>query len=128
MHFYGMEPWLVELEKGTVIHVWLPARPSGFFLCGTDARKKRPKQPSILLLHGFGGSAIFQWLHQVPALLGAGYAVYMPDLVFFGGSFSSDRRRSLDFQALCMARLMETLGVAKYTVNGISYGGLVAYK
>lgn len=56
------------------------------------------------------------------------YAVYVPDLIFFGGSMSSRDDRSPAFQAECLVTGLKKLGVEKCTVVGFSYGGMVAFK
>ena len=52
----------------------------------------------------------------------------MPDLVFFGGSWSSSPLRSEQFQADVMLSLMDKLAVPRFHCMGLSYGGFVAYR
>lgn len=54
--------------------------------------------------------------------------MYIPDLVFFGESTTTSSERSEIFQANVIAKLMEKVGVDKYSVVGTSYGGFVAYR
>ena len=82
--------------------------------------------PPLLLLHGFGASAKWQFHPQVPALA-RHYTLYIPDLLFFGGSTSHHPDRSLDFQATAVMALMDHFGVERFDTLGISYGGFVAY-
>ncbi|KAL1568232.1 putative aminoacrylate hydrolase RutD [Salvia divinorum] len=56
------------------------------------------------------------------------YAVYVPDLLFFGGSSTSRSERSPALQAECLAKGLRKLGVERCTVVGFSYGGMVAFK
>jgi pimeloyl-ACP methyl ester carboxylesterase len=56
------------------------------------------------------------------------YDVYVPDLLFFGGSTSPSADRSPGFQAECLATALRKLGVGPCTVVGFSYGGMVAFK
>lgn len=56
------------------------------------------------------------------------YAVYVPDLLFFGGSISTREERSPAFQAECLVTGLKKLGVEKCTILGFSYGGMVAFK
>ncbi|KAL6660023.1 hypothetical protein ACP70R_002145 [Stipagrostis hirtigluma subsp. patula] len=98
----------------TTLRVWCPA----------SASSKRP----LLLLHGFGGDAKWTWARNLPRLA-RHFHVYAPDLVFFGAhSRSGSPLRSVAFQARCAADAMRLLGVPRYDVAGISYGGFVAYR
>jgi len=56
------------------------------------------------------------------------FNVYVPDLVFFGESFMSWSERSESFQAECLVKMMETHGVQRMSLVGISYSGFVAYR
>lgn len=82
--------------------------------------------PPLLLLHGFGASAPWQFHPQVPALAKR-FTLYIPDLLFFGGSTSPHNDRSLDFQVEAVLGLMDHFGVDQCHTLGISYGGFVAY-
>ncbi|GJP30405.1 hypothetical protein CLOM_g1079 [Closterium sp. NIES-68] len=86
----------------------------------------RPKQP-LLMLHGFGASAIWQWTNQVAAF-SRDFDVLLPDLIFFGGSSSRSDQRSEFFQAGAMLRLLDRLGISECSLVGLSYGGFVAYR
>lgn len=133
LHLCGLQPCVVQVDAETHVHCWRtapPTRPPSFF-CGPRGNESRPgtsRQQTVLLLHGFGASAMWQWLHQVRALGSAGFNVVMPDLVFFGGSWSSSAERSIGFQANAMSLLMQHLGKDTFHVCGISYGGFVAYR
>ncbi|KAJ1298542.1 hypothetical protein BS78_01G461500 [Paspalum vaginatum] len=98
----------------TTLRVWCPAGPSS--------------KPPLLLLHGFGGDSKWTWARNLPRLC-RHFHVYAPDLVFFGAhSRSGSPLRSVAFQARCAADAMRLLGVPRYDVAGISYGGFVAYR
>lgn len=56
------------------------------------------------------------------------FDVYVPDLLFFGESTTKSSERSEIFQAKAIGKLMEKVGVNKYSVVGTSYGGFVAYR
>ncbi|EAZ12829.1 hypothetical protein OsJ_02750 [Oryza sativa Japonica Group] len=56
------------------------------------------------------------------------YDVYVPDLLYFGGSTSPSTDRSPGFQAECLAAALRKLGVERCTVVGFSYGGMVSFK
>ncbi|KAK3150648.1 hypothetical protein QOZ80_3AG0235900 [Eleusine coracana subsp. coracana] len=113
-----LRPVLLRLHgngAATVIRVWCPAAASS--------------KPPLLLLHGFGGDAKWTWARNLPSLA-RGFHVYAPDLLFFGAhsSRSASPLRSVAFQAKCAADAMRLLGVRRYDVAGISYGGFVAYR
>jgi len=80
----------------------------------------------LLLVHGFGASAIWQWSEQLDDFTRSRYVV-MPDLLWFDGSSSSDRDASLEHQTAAMVALLDRLEVDRVDVVGISYGGFVAY-
>lgn len=81
----------------------------------------------VLLIHGFGASAIWQWHEQVSALA-ANHRLVIPDLLWFGGSSSTEPDHSLDHQVRAFVRLLDHLGLERVDVVGCSYGGLVAFE
>lgn len=82
--------------------------------------------PPVLLLHGFGASAIWQWHSQARALA-KDHRVIVPNLLWFGRSSSDNRDFGLDHQTTIVRQLLEHLGVEQCDVVGISYGGIVAW-
>lgn len=56
------------------------------------------------------------------------FNVYIPDLVFFGKSYSTRSERTDTFQAKSVCEGMKKLGVEKFVAYGISYGGFVVYQ
>lgn len=118
-HSAGLRPAAVPLPDGAVVHLWLPP---------TAATGAKPLHP-VLLLHGFGATATWQWAPFLRPLLAAGLAPYVPDLIFFGASASPAADRSPAYQASCVAAAMAVLPSApqRYAVVGVSYGGFVAY-
>ncbi|XP_009404328.2 uncharacterized protein LOC103987678 [Musa acuminata AAA Group] len=113
--FRGLRPVTLDLGHSCV-HLWVPAPARG-----------RPRKPALVLVHGFGGNSRWQWEGQIGPL-SRSFDLYIPDLVFFGNSRSASRDRSLGYQASCIAEAMQRLGVARYSVVGISYGGFVAFR
>src|SRR5262249_55632614 len=51
--------------------------------------------PTVVLVHGFGASAIWQWADQVDALA-PDHRVIVPDLLWFGDSRSEDKAAGID--------------------------------
>ncbi|XP_068643976.1 uncharacterized protein [Aristolochia californica] len=111
----GLRRQTVEIEDGTVMSFWIP-------------RKLEKKKPAVVLLHGFTANGILTWMCQVVSLARAKYAVYVPDLLFFGGSVTSSTDRTPAFQARCLIKALTELGVDRCSVVGFSYGGTVAFK
>lgn len=95
------------------MHCWVP-------------RMHRPSKPNLVLLHGFGANAMWQYGEHLRHFT-ARFNVYVPDLLFFGESYTSRPERTESFQAQCVMRLMETHGVQRMSLVGISYGGFVGY-
>ncbi|KAK4387723.1 putative hydrolase YugF [Sesamum angolense] len=109
----GLRPFSADLGDGTIMHCWVP-------------KTRNPARPNVVLIHGFGANALWQFCETVP-FLAPHFNVYVPDLVFFGNSVSTRREWSESFQARCVKRVMEANSVEKMAVVGLSYGGFVAY-
>ncbi|CAI0447822.1 unnamed protein product [Linum tenue] len=111
----GLRSTVSDLQDGTVIHCWVPKSPD-------------PTKPNLLLIHGFGANALWQWgdviRHFVPH-----FNLYVPDLVFFGDSFTTRPDRTEGFQARSLMRALQRQPspVRKLSVVGLSYGGFVGY-
>lgn len=103
----GLQPQHIAVA-GARLHLWVGGQ-------------GRP----LLLLHGFGAHALWQWNKQVEALA-AHHRVIVPDLPGFGASDAS--RYSLAHQTLAMRTLLDALEIEECDVVGISYGGLVAWQ
>ncbi|KAI4999309.1 putative 2-succinyl-6-hydroxy-2,4-cyclohexadiene-1-carboxylate synthase isoform X1 [Hordeum vulgare subsp. vulgare] len=89
--------------------------------------KAKASRPSVVLVHGFAAEGIVTWQFQA-GVLAKHYDVYIPDLLYFGGSTSPSTDRSPGFQAECLVAALGKLGVERCTVVGFSYGGMVAFK
>ncbi|MED6132194.1 hypothetical protein PIB30_017046 [Stylosanthes scabra] len=109
----GLKSTTTDLGDGTLIHCWVP-------------KSHNQSNPSLLLIHGFGANAMWQWNHFLPSFTPR-FNVYVPDLLFFGESFTTRPERSESFQARCLMALMDAHGVTKMSAAGISYGGFVLY-
>jgi pimeloyl-ACP methyl ester carboxylesterase len=83
----------------------------------------------IMLLHGLGTTSA-SWQVQVPALTAVGFRVLVPDLPGFGRTGyrgrSDGRRWSMADFAATARQVLESRGVARAHVAGISMGGTVA--
>lgn len=110
----GLEPKPIDIEPGTVLSIWVPTKPE-------------PKKPAVVLLHGFAGDGILTWQFQVLAL-SRDYAVYVPDLLFFGGSVTEREDRTVEIQGEMVAKGLRKLGVKRCMVVGFSYGGFIGFK
>ncbi|KAL4362659.1 hypothetical protein GQ457_04G034710 [Hibiscus cannabinus] len=110
----GLRSSTTDLGDGTVMHVWVP-------------KSRSSSKQTLVLIHGFGANAMWQWNDFLSPLISR-FNVYVPDLLFFGDSYTTRPERSEQFQAQCVIRVMEALGVvAAMNVVGISYGGFVGY-
>jgi pimeloyl-ACP methyl ester carboxylesterase len=81
--------------------------------------------PAILLTHGVHPSNSWQvWENNVTALASAGLTVYALDLIGYGES--GGERLDYRQQAQAILDLMDTEGLEKATVGGVSWGGMIA--
>ncbi|BBN12659.1 hypothetical protein MPTK1_5g21870 [Marchantia polymorpha subsp. ruderalis] len=133
----GLVSRYIRLENGTTIRCWVHLRDSSQRRkWGGDKNKGKPnphptvkpleERKAVLFLHGFAedGTAAFE--HQVAAF-SKEYRVYIPDLIYFGSSSTTNQSRTEVFQADCMHDLLIKLNVKEAHVVGIDYGGLVAF-
>ncbi len=95
------------LDSGQV-HYWL----GGF-----------PGQTPLLLIHGFGGDALFGWAPNAP--LARDRLILAPDLQWFGQSHTHVGDYTPAFQAKVILELLDHLALDQVDVVGISYGGFV---
>lgn len=109
----GLKSTTTDLGGGTVMHCWVP-------------KSHNPSKPSLLLIHGIGANAMWQWGPFISPLA-RHFNLFIPDLLFFGDSHSTRPDRSERFQAECVMAVLEAHGVRKVSVVGLSYGGFVAY-
>ncbi|PQP99250.1 uncharacterized protein Pyn_27470 [Prunus yedoensis var. nudiflora] len=113
----GLSQQTLQLDNETTLQFWGP---------NPKFSQATQKKPSLVLIHGFGPVAMWQWRNQVQ-FFSPRFNVYVPDLVFFGDSTTKSAERSEVFQAASVAKLMEKAGVERFSVIGTSYGGFVAY-
>lgn len=84
----------------------------------------RPGAPALILIHGFPLDS-GMWNAQLAGLARHCFVV-APDLRGHGGSTLGEPPYSVDRHADDIAALMETLGIARAVVAGLSMGGYVA--
>lgn len=112
--YCGLSTCTVDIDDQTYLHFWRVNKPD-------------PDKPNLVIIHGYGADSKWQFLYQIGEL-SKSFNIYAPDLVFFGKSNSKHPERSDTFQASCVAAGMKKLGVLRYSVYGISYGGYVVYQ
>ncbi|MFY0625711.1 MAG: alpha/beta hydrolase [Reichenbachiella sp.] len=83
------------------------------------------EKPTLILLHGFGTWAKFNW-HQQINELGSEYRVIIPNLLHFGKSSCTACEYTVDQQVEAMTILIDYLEIPYYYLGGASYGGVVA--
>ncbi|CAN8257693.1 unnamed protein product [Cochlearia groenlandica] len=130
MKLAGVVRYTVEIEPGTKMNFWIPKETLKTPKKSKDnstVLPKKPTKPAILFLHGFAAEGIVTWQFQVRSLAKK-YSVYIPDLLFFGGSYSDKPDKSPAFQAQCLVESLRILGVDEFVLVGFSYGGMVAFK
>ncbi|KAK4393682.1 Biotin biosynthesis bifunctional protein BioHC [Sesamum angolense] len=133
MKLAGIIPHNVEIEPGTVMNIWVPSetikkpKKTKTSTADGDIATAKPTKPVVVLVHGFAAEGIVTWQFQVGSLTKK-YSVYVPDLLFFGGSITDNPDRSPTFQAECLVKGLRKLGIERCTVVGFSYGGMVAFK
>lgn len=110
----GLRSTITDLKDGTFIHCWVP-------------KTRKESKPNLLLIHGLGANAMWQWGEFV-RLLVPYFNLYVPDLVFFGDSYTTRPERTESFQAECLMRVMEANSVRSLSLVGLSYGGFVGYR
>lgn len=116
MVFCDLRPVTVDLDDGeTTVHFWISGH-------------RRISRPDLVMLHGYGGNSKWQFVHQVSDL-SKSFNLFIPDLVFFGKSYTKNADRSVEIQARSIVGGLRKLGCdGRISVYSISYGGFVAYK
>lgn len=134
MKMAGVIPHTVEIEPGTVMNIWVPSetikkpkKSKKTAAKAADVATTKPTKPVVVLVHGFAAEGVVTWQFQVGSLTKK-YSVYVPDLLFFGGSITDNPNRSPTFQAECLVKGLRKLGIERCTLVGFSYGGMVAFK
>ncbi|KAK8559897.1 hypothetical protein V6N13_016629 [Hibiscus sabdariffa] len=84
----GLSPIAVDLDDQTTLHFWV-------------TNHRRFDKPTLVMVHGYGGNPLWQFIYQVGPL---------------------SRR------AKCLLNGLGKLGVDRFSVYAISYGGFVGYR
>eukprot|EP00253_Pinus_taeda_P034135 PITA_34135 len=114
----GLKSEQIQLSDGTSLHCWV--------LQSNKPHNLENERPTLLVIHGFGADGLAGWDTQI-CDLGKHFDLLIPDLVFFGDSTTTSSERTELFQAECMKRMVEYLGVESVIVVGHSYGGFVGF-
>lgn len=109
----GLKSCTTDLGDGTIMHCWVP-------------KAHIQSKPTVVLIHGFGANSMWQF-NEFISPFKSKFNVYVPDLLFFGESYTTRPERSESFQARCVMAVMEANNVTKMDLLGLSYGGFVAY-
>ncbi|XVF36708.1 hypothetical protein REPUB_Repub19eG0081300 [Reevesia pubescens] len=109
----GLRSTITDLQDGTIMHCWVP-------------KTRKDSKPNLLLIHGFGANALWQWGDILRQMIPY-FNIFIPDLLYFGDSYTTRPERSESFQAQCVMRVMEANSMRKLSLVGLSYGGFVGY-
>lgn len=90
----GLKSVTVDLGDGTVMHCWVPKR-------------LKTTKPNLVLIHGVGANAMWQFNDFISPLI-AHFNVFVPDLIFFGDSFTTRPDRSETFQVVFCSLITST--------------------
>lgn len=86
---------------------------------------KHGKKPLIVLVHGFGASALVQW-SKTALVLSDKFNVLVPDLMYHGKSKGNETNYSVYYQAEKLVELIKKYAAEQNIVLiGNSYGGMV---
>ncbi|KAM1369461.1 hypothetical protein ACFX2I_039940 [Malus domestica] len=107
----GLRSAITDLKNDdTTIHCWV-------------LRSPNPSKPNLLLIHDFGVNVMWQFVDLICHVT-FHYNIYVSDLVFFDGSYTTKLDRSEWFQAECV---MQAHLVRRLSLVGLSYGRFAGY-
>lgn len=88
-----------------------------------------PADPAVILSHGFPELG-YSWRHQIPALVGAGYRVIVPDQRGYGRSSRPEAIADYDIIHLSgdLIGLLDEAGIERATVVGHDWGSMVVWQ
>ncbi|MFT5780195.1 MAG: pimeloyl-ACP methyl ester carboxylesterase [Crocinitomicaceae bacterium] len=87
-----------------------------------DNRKE--DKPVLLILHGLGAMAKYQWFEQLEVL--SNYRIIIPNLLHFGKSKPKSKKYAVEDQIDMIQFLVGELKLSSYSLMGASYGGLIS--
>lgn len=85
-----------------------------------------PRQPLVLLLHGFG-EFWWAWRRQIPALDDAGFSAAAMDLRGYGASDKTPRGYDPQTTAFDVSGVIKSLGFSTGVVVGHDWGGIASW-
>ncbi|WP_228768533.1 alpha/beta fold hydrolase [Shewanella sp. TC10] len=106
----GFERHQLSLESQGEFHYWQGGDKSA---------------PAVILLHGFGGTGMTSWYEMMQDLV-SDYHVIVPDLLWFGASFSN-APATISSETKAIQLLIEELALENVNVVGISFGGFITF-
>jgi Predicted hydrolases or acyltransferases (alpha/beta hydrolase superfamily) len=80
---------------------------------------------TVILLHGFGGNALFSWMQLMPALVKK-YHVLAPDLLASNFLALNPKTYSIQAEVQLVRALMDQAGIRQADFVGLSVGGWVS--
>lgn len=83
-NYSGLRSVSTDISDGTTMHCWIP-------------KSHNPSKPDLVLVHGFGANAMWQYGELLRKFVPR-FNVYVPDLLFFGGSYTDLPYRTEEFQ------------------------------
>ena len=117
--------WKTDSDEGSLKAVGFTQLDISLAEGGTLSYWRGGQGQPLLLIHGFGGSAVTTWKEEMLAL-SADYDVIAPDLAWFGDSFSAGEA-NLTTETNAIIQLIDELKLNNINIAGISYGGFVTF-
>jgi len=117
--------WKIDSDEGSLKSVGFTQHDISLDEGGTLSYWRGGQGQPLLLIHGFGGSAVTNWKDEMLAL-SADYDVIAPDLAWFGDSFSAGEA-NLTTETNTIVQLIDELQLNNINIAGISYGGLITF-
>lgn len=82
-------------------------------------------KPVFLILHGLGAKAKYQWYDQLKVLKDD-FRIIIPNLLHFGDTRPTSSIHGVQDQVDMIQFFLKELGVSRYLLMGVSYGGLIS--
>jgi len=117
--------WKIDSDESNLKSVGFTQHDISLDEGGTLSYWRGGQGQPLLLIHGFGGSAVTTWKDEMLAL-SADYDVIAPDLAWFGDSFSAGEA-NLTTETNTIVQLIDELQLNNINIAGISYGGFITF-